>query len=651
MARIRLDLLGGFQAAAPGGVVIPISSKKARALLAYVASQQRPQTREKLSGLLWSTRDQAQAQNSLRHELVELRRAFEHVSPSPLVFSGDTVGFAADTVETDVAEFERYAVDSSMESLQSAARLFKGPFLDGLAIRDATFDEWVTRERERLHDLAIAALDRLTTYLSGAAAVGAAKTLLALDPLREASHRALMRVHGMQGASDLALRQYQACREMLRQDLDVEPDSETEALYRQIRDGKLSRERVPAAYGPAQQAAEPGKPLLAILPFDILGESPELDEIGAGLVDEITTGMARFRIVSVVSRQLAHAYKDIAVEGRRIGQEIGAHYVLTGSLRRSGERMRAAVQLVEVETGRELWSKRYDRGLADAFAIQDELTQAIIAEIEHVLVAAEHRRVMSPGIGEQRSLNQKAGWHLFRFTREDNARAIDLLRRAIAENPDADRRHQGLSLALGLNLAFGWAVSPDETIAEMVGAAERSVSLREDDAWNHAPLCWSLLYSRQFERAIASSARMSELNPNSGVSYGVGSLVHAHCGDPAEALDLLGHARQMAPQAPFMFNYLTGGAIALCRLARFGEAAEMAESAGLRRPNYFQPQLILAAALVHLDQGERAAKALAAARKMAPSLSAAWLGPVIPLREERDLAQLLQALRRAGMDG
>ncbi|MGH6928751.1 MAG: tetratricopeptide repeat protein, partial [Dongiaceae bacterium] len=270
--------------------------------------------------------------------------------------------------------------------------------------------------------------------------------------------------------------------------------------------------------------------------------------------------------------------------------------------------------------------------------------QAIIAEIEHVLVAAEHRRVMPPGIGEQRTLNQKAGWHLFRFTREDNARAIDLLRRAIAQNPDADRRHQGLSLALGLNLAFGWAASPEETIAEMVGAAERSVSLREEDAWNHAPLCWSLLYSRQFERAIASAGRMIELNPNSGVSYGVGSLIHAHCGDPVVALDLLDRARHMAPQAPFMFNYLTGGAIALCRLARFGEAADMAESAGLRRPNYFQPPLILAAALANLNRTERAAIALSAARRNAPPLNASWLRSIIPLRERRDFDQLLQGL-------
>ena len=376
-------------------------------------------------------------------------------------------------------------------SLQAAATLFKGPFLDGLAIRDAAFDEWLTRERERLHDLAIAVLDRLTQHLSGAAAVGAAKALLALDPLREASHRALMRIHAMQGSSDLALRQYRACQDTLRQELDVDPDAETEALYRQIRDGKLPPEQAPRSQDADQVGAEPGKPLLAVLPFGVLGENPGLAEIGAGLVDEITTGMARFRLVSVVSRQLAHAYKDKAIEGRRIGQEVGAHYVLTGGLRRSGERMRATVQLVEVETGRELWSKRYDRGLVDAFAIQDELTQAIIAEIEHVLVAAEHRRGASPGAGPQRSINRTAGWHLFRFTREDNARAIDLLRRAIAQNPDADRRHQGLALALGLNLAFGWAASPEETIAEMVGAAERCVSLREEDAWNHAPLCWS----------------------------------------------------------------------------------------------------------------------------------------------------------------
>jgi adenylate cyclase len=399
-----------------------------------------------------------------------------------------------------------------------------------------------------------------------------------------------------------------------------------------------------------RQTARAGKPLLAVLPFEVIGDEPDLERIAAGLIEEITTGMTRFRMVSVLSRHLAIGYKDRTVEIHHLRHDIGADYVLTGSLRQSAERMRATVQLTEIESGRELWAEQYDRGLVDTFAVQDELTQAIIAQIEHVLVAAEHRHAIASGLAEQQILNQKAGWHLFRFTRGDNARAIDLLRRAIAQNPDADRRYQALALALGLDLVFGWASSSEDTIAEMVGAAERSVSLREGDAWNLATLSWSLLFARQFERAIASATRMIELNPNSGVSYGVSALVLAHCGDAEAALDLLAKARRMAPQAPFMFNYLTGGAVALHRLGRFREAAEMAESAGLRRPNYFQPQLILAAALVNVDETERALAAMAAALRIAPSMTVAWLRPLIPLREETEFARLVSDLRSAGWD-
>src|SRR6185437_731358 len=156
-----------------------------------------------------------------------------------------------------------------------------------------------------------------------------------------------------------------------------------------------------------------------------------------------------------------------------------------------------------------------------------------------------------------------------------------------------------------------------ETISEMVVAGERSVSLREPDAWNHAALSWSLMFARHFERAIAGLRRMIELNPNSGVSYGVGSLILSHCGDAEAALDLLSKARRMAPQAPFMYNYLCGGAIALYRLGRYGDAIDMAESAALRRPNYFQPRLILAAALAHAGETARAQMALTAARQLA----------------------------------
>jgi tetratricopeptide (TPR) repeat protein len=224
------------------------------------------------------------------------------------------------------------------------------------------------------------------------------------------------------------------------------------------------------------------------------------------------------------------------------------------------------------------------------------------------------------------------------------------LRQAIAKNPEADRRYQGIALALGLRLIFGWAERPEETIAEMVAAAGRAVSLNEQDAWNHAPLAWGLFFARQFEPAIAELRRMIELNPNSGVSYGVSAVVLGHCGGADAALGALDKARRIAPQAPFMFNYLLGGALALYRLGRYREAVDMAESAALRRPNYFQPLLVLAAALSFAGEAARANTALTTAHRLAPALSVAWLKPLMPLRDAADFEHLIDGLRKAGLE-
>lgn len=653
-AAIRMDLLGGFQVRTPDGVIIPISSKKGRALLAYLALQGRAQTREKVCGLLWSAREQAHAQNSLRHELVELRRAFAAVHPAPLVIDGDEIGFADSLVATDVAEFERCARAGTTEALQSAASLYRGALLDGLAVRDSMFEEWLAWQRERLHEVAIELFDRMTADSAGASKVAAAQQLLALDPLREASHRALMQAFAERGETDLALRQFEVCRGVLREELDVDPAVETEQLRQDIRNGRLrpsgSYAAVPVSSPASKNPAVPGKALLAVVPFEVVRGDSDLDGLAGGLSEDIVTGLARFRLVSVLSRHMTLPFKGHVAELGRLRDELGANYALAGSLRQSGDRVRATAQLVETERGRELWAERYDRHLGDSFALQDELSQAIVAGVEHILVAAEHRRALASGLDDHRILNQKAGWHLFRFTRTDSAKAIELLRLAVAQNPAADRRCQALALALGLDLAFGWAERPQETIEEMVAAAERGVSLGEPDAWNHAPLCWSLMYSRQFDRAIAGLKRMIELNPNSGVPYGVGAVVLGHCGRPETALELLAMSRRMAPQAPFMFNYLCGGALALYRLGRFADAVEMAESSALRRPNYFQPQMFLAAALVGAGDIPRAREALAAARRIAPAIAVPWLRPLIPLRSADDFALLTTHLGEAGLD-
>jgi DNA-binding SARP family transcriptional activator len=305
MAAIRLELFGGFQAASPSGAPIALSSRKGRALLAYLALQGRAQSREKLSGLLWGGRGQAQAYSSLRHELVELRRAFRAASTSPIVIDGDAVALAADTLEIDVAAFERHLGHETAERLQRAARLYRGPLLDGLVVRESNFEAWLTLERGRLHDLAIGVFDRLAACSTGASAVAAAKRLVSLDPLREASHRTLMQIFAEQGDTELAVRQYKACREVLQNELGVNPATETDQLYQKIIEGKLHRpDRLTAP-----MRSQPTKPVLAVLPFEVFMHEPELEAIAAGLIEDIITSMARFRLVSVVSRHSTVAYK------------------------------------------------------------------------------------------------------------------------------------------------------------------------------------------------------------------------------------------------------------------------------------------------------------------------------------------------------
>jgi TolB-like protein len=653
MTAVRFDLFGGFQITLPSNAIMAVSSKKGRALLSYLALQKRGQTREHLINLLWSTREPSHSYNSLRHELVELRRTFLAFSPALLNIEGNTVAVNASVVETDAAEFERLSAAPTAAGLQRAAQLYRGPLLAGLVVRDSVFEAWLTGERNRLHELAIDVLERLTAY---APTLVTAQRLLALDSLREASHRLLMRIYAEQGQADLALRQYETCREMLRHELDVAPAAETEQLYQQIRSGKLQPRSFPAEergelLQPEQARAGPGKPLVVVLPFEIVNHEPGLDALAVGLMEDLISSLVRFRLVSVTSRHATRAYTDPIIELRGLGRELGAHYVLTGSLRKSAERIRVTAQLIDAQTGCELWAERYDRDFTDSFVIQDELTQVIVGGLEHELVSAENRRIIRPPSGGDWSLTRKASWHLFRFTRDDNAKAIDILRQSIVKNPNADRRFQALSLALGIDLIFGWAEQREETIAAMLAAAEHAVSIREQDAWNYAPLIWALTFAHQFDRAIAGHERMIELNPNSGVSFGVSAIVLAHCGDAEYALDLLDQAQRIAPQAPFMFNYLTGGAIASFRLGRYGTAANLAQSALLRRPNYFQPYLIQAAALACGGETRQAEPLLATARKLAPALNEAWLKPLIPLRETADFRLLVDGLRKAGWDG
>jgi DNA-binding SARP family transcriptional activator/predicted ATPase len=238
MACLGLTLFGGFQGRVGAGATLSLSTRKAQALLAFLAltpGQSYP--REKLASLLWGGMREPQARRSLRQALFILRKAVA-TEPPALLIAGESVAVNPVAVDVDVVEFERAVVEGTTEALERAAALYRGEFLEGLALQEAPFEEWLLAQRDRLHELALEALAKvlLEQRRTGAteAALQTAIRLLTLDPLQEPVHRALMRLYVELGRRSAALRQYQVCVGVLQRELGVEPEAMTKQLYQDI---------------------------------------------------------------------------------------------------------------------------------------------------------------------------------------------------------------------------------------------------------------------------------------------------------------------------------------------------------------------------------------------------------------------------------
>jgi DNA-binding SARP family transcriptional activator/tetratricopeptide (TPR) repeat protein len=250
----RLNLLGGFDLYSPAGSPIPLSARKPMALLTYLAlrpDQSHP--RDRLATLLWEDSPDALARSSLRQALALLRRCLP-----VLVAEGDCLCIPSKALSTDVAEFQRAVAEGSPAMLAQAAELYRGDLFDGASSRSPTFEDWLQVERQHLRETALGALGRLLDHaLEGGdveAGIRHALRLLALDPLREPAHRALMRFYARQGRHAAALKQYQTCRSLLEHELGVLPEQETEVVVKEIRERRRARAE-PAAAPPLQQEA------------------------------------------------------------------------------------------------------------------------------------------------------------------------------------------------------------------------------------------------------------------------------------------------------------------------------------------------------------------------------------------------------------
>jgi len=401
-----------------------------------------------------------------------------------------------------------------------------------------------------------------------------------------------------------------------------------------------------------QRSALPGpdRPAIAVLPFTNMSGEPEQEYFSDGISEDIITALSKLRWFLVIARNSSFIYKGKAVHLKQVAEELGVRYVLEGSVRKGGDRVRITAQLNDVVTGSHLWAERYDRELADVFAVQDEITEAIVAAIEPQLYAAENFRAQRkpPDSMDAWDLVMRALSHYWRVTRQDSVVTQALLEKAIAIDP-----HYGQALGvLATSYMFGAHMGWDE-MAKAAAIAERAaraaIQTDSEDPWAHNGLAHVHLFMRRYDDSLAEFETALRLNPNFALAQGFYGLSLCYSGRWQEADEAARRALRLSPRDPFSAVYMGVASYAQFLGRNYEEAMRLAREAVRQRGDFVGAHRVLTAAAGMAGQTDLAKAALKDLQRTQPNVSCAWITGNMPIRYEADREHYLEGFRRAGL--
>jgi TolB-like protein len=300
----------------------------------------------------------------------------------------------------------------------------------------------------------------------------------------------------------------------------------------------------------------PDRPAIAVLPFVNMSGDPEQDYFSDGISEDIITALYKVRWFFVIARNSSFVYKGKAVHLKQVAEELGVGYVVEGSVRKIGDRVRITAQLNDVATGSHIWAERYDRDLADVFAVQDEITEAIVAAIEPQVYAAENIRARRkpPDNMDAWDLVMRALSHYWRLTRQDNVVAQALLEKATGIDPNFGHALGLLAASYGFSAHMGWA-----DVARVVPIAERAalaaILADNEDPWAHFALGGVHLFARRFEDSLAEFETALQLNPSFSLAQGYYGVALCYCGRWSEGDAAARRALRLSPRDPLSAIY------------------------------------------------------------------------------------------------
>lgn len=644
---LQLRLFGGFSLVTGEGDPVVIELAKSRALLSYLAIQPgRAISRSRIASLLWGSQPESRARHSLTQALSVLVRSLGPEADA-LVRERDHVCLQDGHIDVDVIRLQEIEQSHDLMSLSGAVDCFEPDVFSEFSFGEVGFDEWALMIRESCRECALnagmryLALDELPDDCSDLVRV--ARKLLQIDPFFEPGHRALIRCYLARGEFGAARRQAEGCRSILSTELGVDPGPETQRLIAEIPN---SAAPMSAQDEPATEAqSEIAQPSIVVLALQNLTGDPSLQHVGQGLSDDITTELSRYRSLFVISRESAFQLQAGPENIGTLCRRLGVRHAFCGSLRPYRGQLRINVRLVEGDTGKTVWSERYDADKASILEISDDVSGNLVSRLVSSLEADAITRARRKPVAEWSAYD-----HLFQglvyhhkswYGTGSLLGAVKHFTRAVQLDPGLARAHAYLACAIS---APWYKDREDNSLDRSLKHANLAVEVDPFEAEAQRILGGIHLVHGDHELAQHHFNLALREHPGNAHVLAHAAKFRAYTGANADAVSLVNRARQLNPMHPAWYWQHLG-------VAKFGQGDYQQAIRMFSRLPFlvFFDRLYLAASHAQLGERKAASRQLAIALEQKPELTGANVGKFFPYSGDGDLKYVIDGLKLAGL--
>ena len=392
----------------------------------------------------------------------------------------------------------------------------------------------------------------------------------------------------------------------------------------------------------------PDKPSIAVLPFVNMSGDAEQEYFSDGITEDLITDLSKISGLFVIARNSVFTYKGRAVKVDQVGQDLGVRYVLEGSVRKSGGRIRITAQLVDAKTGGHLWANRYDRDLKDIFELQDEVTQKIVTSLAVKLTDREQDRLAHKDTGnlEAYDYTLRGLEYYFLFTEEGNSKARKLFQKAIELDSEYALAHSRLGWTYLRAWSLGWTEDP-KSLEQAFKMGQKAIALDETLPDAQSLLGEVYLWRKKHDEAIAALERSISLEPNNAEALADLANILGWAGRPDESVGLVKKAMRLNPVSPVPYLWVLGHAYYL--KARYDEAIATLKIVVQRQPDFLPAHALLAASFMELGQEDEAHAEAEEVLRINPKYSSTYYAKILPYKNHADTERLFESLRKAGL--